>query len=719
MSKIKNSLISIIIMALALSAIPGCASEGNDNIVAEKEEVVLEKPVGVTEDYDVVSLRNLYQAEVYSGAINPIVEEYSFAKDGTFKKYGALPGTSVTEGTVLVYTDTKDVDKKIERMQEEISDFEDNHMSEIEFLNKDIADAKKNEYDTSVAVSEMYNWEPDEETNKDAHDGWASMFMKPDSVYKRTRQNRERLEETLVQKNELYDLEHEYKLSSLQRLQNKIIDASIVSDSAGEVVSLGFYVDGDRIAKDVPMVAIGDMNSKIIKTDYISKGNISKALEYYAIIDGKRYEVEYEVMDPDEYNRLSTNGETAYTTFHLIDPDDEVTIGQYAVIVLVKDRRIQVPCVPVDAIKKEQDSYYVYLFDGESSKYQSIEIGMKDGLYAEVLSGLSVGDKVLSGQMPKKTKNTGLVEMGDYEVTAEVGGFLYYPFSEWLVNPANSGTTYVKEVLVSNNEKVNKGQVVAKVEVIPDKIEIARLSRQIDRLQTRLVKLLKEKEENDAKNKTDRNLERNIDNNRRSTSSYLRQLNKLNKYSGIISITAPYDGIILEAEAVKEGDLVYEDSKLVQIANAELSYIILKDDKNQFNYGSPATVSFNSPEKGQVTIEGRVSTISNTYLTKAMVNEWALIAVSNEDYASLGGSTQNSNGRWDRNTYKVKSAVRSMKNVLKVPKAAVTMKDRSTYVRVIDEKGDTSWVSFIAGGSDNNYYWVVEGLEEGMTVCWE
>jgi len=708
---------NLITLLCVISLLFGCGATSTDD--GTDDNITLENPVGVTDDYDVVTLRNMYQTDVYTGSVNPQVTEYSFPKTQTFKNFGALPGTDVYAGDVLVYSQTKSVDKQITNAKEELEDFELNYQSEVEALNKDIEDAKKAEYDASIAVSEMYSWEPDEETNKGAYDNWAKLLMRPDSVYKRAKQNTLKLQEALKEKTELYNLEYDYKLKSIERLESKIVDASISSDTNGQVVSCGYYTDGDVIDNDVPVIAVGDMSTRIIKTDYVSKGTINNALDYYAVIDGNRYELDYEPIESDEYNQMVANGETVYSTFRLIDDTNTIEIGQYAVVVIVKDRRTQVPCVPIDALKKETDSYYVYLFDGTNSVYTPVTIGMKDGLYAEVISGLEVGDKVLSAAAPKKGKNTGEVTYGDYELVTDVGGYLYYPFSEWMVNPVSNGTTYVKEVLVTNNERVTKGQTLVTLEVISDTIEINRLTRQITRLQTRLVKLLKEKEYNDAKNITDRGLERSISDNQKQTNTYLRKLEKLKKYAGIINITAPYDGIVVDAEAVKAGDLLYEDSRLVRIADSSFSYIILKDEKKQYNYGTSATIYFNDAAKGQVTVEGTVATISNTYLSKQMMSEYALIGIPSEDAAAFLGTTQNSTGGWDRNNYKVKVAVRSMKNVLLVPKIAVTMKDRCTYVNVVDKNGNVSTVSFVAGGSDNNYYWVIEGLEEGMTVCWE
>ena len=65
------------------------------------------------------------------------------------------------------------------------------------------------------------------------------------------------------------------------------------------------------------------------------------------------------------------------------------------------------------------------------------------------------------------------------------------------------------------------------------------------------------------------------------------------------------------------------------------------------------------------------------------------------------------------------AVVREMDNVLLVPKAAVTEQNGHTYVNVVQEDGSVVARSFIAGGSDMEYYWVIDGLEEGMKLCYK
>lgn len=706
------------VLAAVMTATVGCGSDQNANGQTDDADIVLEDPVGVAENYDYVTLRDLYDYEIYNTSVNPSVTEYAFNTDQTFKKYGFTPGSEVNPGDELVLSKTESLDKQIADKEEEIANFEEDHAAEMDALNKDIYDAKQREFEASEGVTDMLAWEPDEENQKDFYDMWASLYMLPDGVYKRAIQNRLELEENQRQCEELYNLDHDYMTDCLERLKNKITDATIISDVEGEIVSCGYYVDGDSIAKDTPVIAVGDTNSRVLKTEYISKGMINQAEDIYAVIDGERYEVEYVNMEPEEYTQLTEQGETAYTTFNLIDPENKVELGQYAVIVMVKDKRTQVPCIPVDALNKESDGYYVHVLDGDETKYVAVEIGMKEGKYAEVLSGVSVGDQVLSESGVVKGKKTAVLEKGDYQIDKEIGGYLYYPFSEWLVNPVQSGDTYVKEILVSNYEKVTEGQTLVTLEAIPDQVEIDRLNRQISRLQTRLAKLQATKSDNDARNIIDRSVERSISSNIIQTSRLNRQLSKLQEYSGIIEIKAPYDGIVLDAETIKVGDLLYADSNVVRIADDTMSYILIKDEEGVFNYGNKAAVKAGKTST-EVLAEGKIANVSNICLSKKMAGEYSLVAIPEEETSKISGSALSEEGKWERSTFKLTVTIRSMKNVVLVPKAAVTTESGISYVRVIKDDGSVEQVSFIPGGSDNNYYWVAEGLTEGMTICWE
>lgn len=706
----------IMTVILAVCLCCGCADE-EASLNENSANIVLNEPVSVTAAYDIVRNRDIFRVSVFSGTVVPEVTAYEFSKDQTFEKYFFSPGQQVKAGDVLATSKLESIEDDISALAESISDMEQDFNDDVDALNKDISDAKDNEFKALEPLAKMYEYEP-EEWNDKAMDQFNRMILKPDGMYKRAKMQREQLEEQLRQRQELFELEHQYNVDKLERLENKKKDSDIISTLDGDIVSIGFYYDGDFVPKESPIVAVGDMSARLLKTDYISAGTYNKAEDVYAIINGKRYELNYREIPQDKVNQMKRASETIYTTFEVVDPEGVVQIGDFASIIMVSESRRDVPAVPLDALKMEDGGYYAYLFDGEESTYVPVQIGMKDGIYAEVLTGLNVGDKVLSDSAVKKGANVRTVEYGECSNAVDTSGYLFYPTSEWLTNPAKTGTCYIKEILVGNNQQVTKGETVATIEVTADKTEVDRLTRQIQRAQERLVTLNKKKEENDGKKIIDRSVERSITEKNKTINKLMRQVKKLTEYSGIVEIKAPFDGIITDKGTLKEGDLIYYKSAIVQISDSSLSYVIVKDDNNQLSYGDSATINVRMTAKGSTPVVGTVCTVSNTSLPMEMRQEWRLISVPKERAGEISGSTMSTDGRWDRNSFKVNVTTRQMQNVLVVPKSAVTVNGGCTYVTVVNEDGTAEVKSFIAGGSDAANYWVVEGLEEGMQVCW-
>ncbi len=716
MRKYRPFIKTLLGISLTATLLCGCMSTDVDD--GRNEAITLEEPQGVTATYVVIEKKNLYSDVIYTATVGPRVQEYAFENEQVFKKYGANPGATVQKGSTLIYCDTKDILEQIEDMEEEIATMEADYAYDMRLLEEDLKDAKKEEEKKYKETVDMYDIEP-AEFSKAEHDLWDAQIIQKNGLYERAMQARAKVEESILEKQQLYELDHAYKEECLRRLNEKKENTFIASGMTGEVVACAFYADGDKLPKNRSMMAVGDMNTRLLKTEYISKSTIVKALDLYALVDGVRYEIEYENMEPEEYSRRTSQGETVYTTFRLIDENKQVQVGDFATIVLVQDKRENVPCVPLDAVKKEDDGYYVYLYDGDTSTYVPVTLGMRDDVYAEVLSGLEVGDKVLSNQGTKKGKKTATLSYGESVTDVEMSGFLYYPFSEWVTNPAKMGTCYVKKVYVTNYQQVKKGQQLASIEIIPDTIEIQRLSRQIQRMDERFLDMEAEMERLKELQEDTKSIIRSMNANRNAREKLDEKRQKMASYSGIISLTAPFNGIVTQADSVKEGDLLLPDAKVIQVANDALSYILIQDEKHTLNYGNKAMIQYTDANGDKAEAEGKVVSAGPNFLSKEMVNDWALVSIPKEIASSMAGVTLGSTGSWGRNSFRAEITLRSTENVLLVPKSAVTLKNKSTYVNVVLSDGSIQQRAFVAGGSDTNNYWVVEGLTEGMTICWE
>lgn len=696
--------IGILVFSLLICSVCACSQEsstGNAESFAE-EEIELLDPVGVAVSYDIAQPRDMYEAQVYSCVCAPAITEFAYNTDLPFEKYGKLPGESVTSGDVLVYGDTETLDESYEELSKEINKKEEDYQDEINNLKEDLYDAEKAEY--KALVPHMDNLD-----NKPAEGAYKAAVMAS-----------EKIEQAIKEKEELSALELAYDNGRLGRIEDKISQAQVASNTNGTVVAINMLSSDGIIQKNMNVIAIGDVNKKALHTEYISKAAVEKAEDIYAIIDGKRYEVTYENMEKEEYTRLKKLNGSVCTTFYLNDPDNEIAMGTYAVLVFVKNTRENTLAVLSDAIYKDGQESYCYLYDGTKSTVTSVTVGMSDGMYTEILSGLNEGDKVMTEKSVSVKEKMHTLESGSLSYEYLGNGTLFYPSKEWIVNPAKEGSFYLQEIYVEKYEQVEEGQALAKIEVISDEIEMNRIERKIQRQQERLNTLLEEKNETyseDAK----RSLDRAIASRQKTIEELNEDLAELTKYTGEITLTAPYAGIITDLTNIEAGELIAYKEKLVELADKDLCYIMVEDELGQLSYGNEVSISLMLGKSVEKEITGTVVSVTNAALTKQMQTNQALILLSEEDVAEIAkyGSSVNSEGDWSRNRFEVRTQVRCMDNVVLVPQTAVTITDDDAFVKVKSEDGRISYVSFIAGGLEQNYYWVADGLSEGMEICLE
>ncbi|MBQ8597872.1 MAG: hypothetical protein IJ409_08790 [Lachnospiraceae bacterium] len=712
----------ILIFCLLAGNVFGCAKvqEGAEQTAAvegESAEVELLDPVGVATNYDVASYRDIYNADVYSCIICPTVTEFAYTTDSPFSKYGKLPGEEVVSEDILVYGDTTGMDEEYEQLVEDIDDKVEDYEDSMSDLQEDLYDAKQNEYEAAVPYMESINEKPEESSS--GYDMWARLSMPAEASYRAAVMAREKIEQSIKESEELFALEQEYDSGRMERLAGKISEAQVASNTEGSVVAINAYMSGDYIQKNTNVIAVGDMSKKALHIEYVSKSKVEKAEDVYAMIDGKRYEVVYEVMEKEEYARLKKLNDTVYSTFYLADPNDEIPMGKFATLVIVEESSKNTLAVMADALHRDGQDYYCYLFDGTNSVMTSVTIGLTDGKYTEVLSGIKEGDKVLISEPVNAKGKMHTLEMGSVVSEYSGSGLLYYPSTEWIVNPAKIGTFYINEICVEQYEQVEAGQALAKIEVISDQISINRVERKIQRQQERLDKLL-EKKSKIYSDEIDRSLERAIESRQKAIEDLNEELSELTEYTGEITLTAPYAGIITNVTDLEEGDLISYNQKLVQMADQSLCYVIVEDQEGQLSYGNEATITYVGEGSIKKNITGTVVSVNKSALSKQLQTGFALILISEEDIGEIAryGSTVGSGG-WNRNRFAVTAEIRGVDNVLLVPKRAVTVYNQNTFVTVKKADGSYTYVSFISGGSDQENYWVVQGLDEGMEVCLE
>ena len=710
--RIKALFLSLVLV-LGTGVLSGC-SEPDDG---RSEEIELVEPVGVVINYVNPERRNLYTSTTYAGVVCPEVVEESLATQASFEAYTKSPGEIIKKGEMVLKTDTTQLDEQIKNLTESLSDMAKSHREDVADLNEVLTDAQK-DYDSKKEIFERLESNPvpvpsypqdDSQPWKD-YLSWKSQYGSYDSSTRYAYLALERAKLNLKENEELYKLDYDYKQSQLKDLKNKRNSQVLNADTDGTVVAIKYFERNNYIAKNDPQVALGNLDVREIKCKFITRGLMNTATDVYAVIHGKRYEVEYHTMSTDEYKRIYDRDAVVYTTFTVLDEDDPVPFGSAATIVIVSDRREQILCVPANSVNKDENGEYVYVYDGDRYDIRYIKVGMTDGVYTEVLSGLSEEDKVKTSQRMPDGSVTGTVKLGSVGTEFNEIGQFFYTATETVMNPVKYGTTYVDEILVSRNQKVEKGDPLVKIHVVADTIEIQRRERMIQRETAKLNDLIKDDED---KNK------RAIVSKKEYIAAIQKELKEMRNDAKRTVITAPCSGVVLYAPSFDEGDLLAPDSGVLVLSDINSCFVRVEDQKGRLSYGDSVTVSFSDFYGNVTSAPGQVVIVNPMALSRSLNSNYYLIKVSSEGIKALSEAIAKDPNSRGYAPISVTGRIRVMDNVLLVPRKAVTEKNGSTYVYVKEADGTVRMVPFISGGMDSTSYWVAEGLSEGTTICLE
>ncbi len=285
------------------------------------------------------------------------------------------------------------------------------------------------------------------------------------------------------------------------------------------------------------------------------------------------------------------------------------------------------------------------------------------------------------------------------------------------------GTMRLRELLVEKNQYIKAGTPVAKVTMEIDEADLLELERKLLRLQQRYIAAQEEFLESQEKREVlfaKWPPQRTIDITRyeqaqldfaQTAMGYERQIaelteriEKLQALAGQTEIVAKEDGFILDVSLLRRGQILENGTIILRLAPADKICLEFEDRLLHYGYGNQLTLSAGSTRNPQVFDATVVSAVG-----KALSSDWA-VGVSRldgeYDIAELLG-----NG-----PFNVSGQTNVMENVLLVPAEAVTAEKQNYYVTVLGEGGSMTKTQFIPGGNNGKFYWVFDGLEEGVRI---
>ncbi len=112
---------------------------------------------------------------------------------------------------------------------------------------------------------------------------------------------------------------------------------------------------------------------------------------------GKEYAAKVTKIDAIAVTETTVSGSSTYVpaVVTLTSPDDELTLGVEADVVINTGRKNNVLAVPITAVNTDVDGTFCYVNADGTAERRRVELGMSGDEMVEIVSGLKAGDEVI------------------------------------------------------------------------------------------------------------------------------------------------------------------------------------------------------------------------------------------------------------------------------------------------------------------------------------
>lgn len=154
---------------------------------------------------------------------------------------------------------------------------------------------------------------------------------------------------------------------------------------------------GATVSPASPVAVVQTLDNLEISFSVIEK--------YVTLVDeGKKAIVTFDAFPGEEFAAtitfvsptLDTNTRSRAVKAKLDTPDERVIAGMYARLSVITTEKSDVIVIPYSAVSVTNSGTYVYILDGDKAKKVDVEIGIRQGKEAEILSGLNAGDQLVT-----------------------------------------------------------------------------------------------------------------------------------------------------------------------------------------------------------------------------------------------------------------------------------------------------------------------------------
>jgi len=169
------------------------------------------------------------------------------------------------------------------------------------------------------------------------------------------------------------------------------------STISGTVLNAPFNI-GDTVTTQSGVFVVGDLSSLVVETNVPERFVASvrqgmRAVVRFEAIGGESFNAEVIEINPV----LDPGSRTLRIRLRFLNPDSRIRAGMFATINLVTDRRVNVPVIPRTAVISTYGSWIAFIVDENNiARRREITMGLDNEDFVEVLSGVSLGENVVS-----------------------------------------------------------------------------------------------------------------------------------------------------------------------------------------------------------------------------------------------------------------------------------------------------------------------------------
>jgi len=188
----------------------------------------------------------------------------------------------------------------------------------------------------------------------------------------------------------------------LESAQNELDGTRIYAPISGTVMAVDTRV-GDTVSSSTTVITVADLSQAYLEVflDETDWANIKAGYDVDVIFDilpDKTFTGRVSQVDPGLYTEYDSAVVRALVKLDSVDGSLDLPLGTNAGVDVIGGEALKAVLVPIEALHETSPGEYaVFVVENGKPRLRLVEVGIKDLLYAEIKSGLKVGEVVTTG----------------------------------------------------------------------------------------------------------------------------------------------------------------------------------------------------------------------------------------------------------------------------------------------------------------------------------